>query len=85
MGKLYQVKVQKADSANVPVTAGHLEYDVARQVADGMIEQYAVDIAVIVDEATGEIVYSIEPFASNVIPLRPGIRPQGVEHGPERD
>lgn len=69
----------------VPVTAGHLEYDVARQVADGMLDQYKVDRAMIVEEATGNVVYTIEPFAENVIPLRPGIRPQGVEHGPERE
>lgn len=77
MAKSYQVTVR----ADVPVTAGHIaDYAVARQVADGMCEQYHVP-AQIKDESTGEIVYSIEPFADNVIPLRPGIRPQGVEHG----
>jgi len=79
-GKLYQVVVREAQ---VPVTAGHLEYAVARQVADGMSEQHHVT-AQIVDEATKEVVYVIEPFAENVIPIRPGIRPQGVEHGAER-
>lgn len=81
MGKLYQVVVREGQ---VPVTAGHLEYKDARVVADGMSEQYHVT-AQIIDESTREVVYSIEPFADNVIPIRPGVRPQGVEHGPERD
>lgn len=81
MGKLYQVVVREAQ---VPVTAGHLEYAVAREVADGMSEQYHLT-AQIVDESNREVVYTIEPFADNVIPIRPGIRPQGEEHGPQRD
>lgn len=81
MAKSYQVTVR----GDVPVTAGKIQdYGIARQVADGMCAQYHIP-AQIKDEATGEIVYSIEPFAENVIPLRPDIRPQGEEHGTEHD
>jgi len=67
----------------VPITAGRLSYAVARQVADNISAERKL-VAEIKDEATGEVVYTIRPFADNVIPLRPGIRPQGEEHGPER-
>ncbi len=79
MDKLYQVRVRDG----VPVTAGHLDYATARVVADDMSASRRIK-AEIIDEATLEVVYTIEPFADNVIPIRPGIRPQGVENGPQR-
>lgn len=70
---------------DVPVTAGNItEYAIAREVADGMSAQYRMRCDIL-DGETGKTLYTIEPFAENVIPIRPGVRPQGVEHGPERE
>lgn len=68
----------------IPITAGALSYKVAREVADGFCAEKKL-VAEIVNEATREVVYRVEPFAENIIPLRPGIRPEGVEHGAQRD
>lgn len=85
MGKLYQVVVTPDGAErSVPITAGHLEYRVARDTADLFACEHRVRVD-IVDESTNELVYTIEPFAANVIPLRPGIRPEGVEHGTQRN
>lgn len=85
MGKLFQVVVTPSGAErSVPITAGHLEYATARVVADGFATEHKTRVDII-DEEANELVYTIEPLAENVIPLRGLFKPQGVEHGTQRD